>query len=149
MNAGSGTAQNGFSRFVCAFARIDVGALSDRVGRSATGVACSATMGATTVLLPVADSAAGPFAFALVFGVAYGGNGALLSPLTVDLFGAANANAVFGLVSFPFAVSGLIAPWAAGLTDDAVGPYAPAFVGAGVAALFGSIIVAIAGSEGS
>jgi MFS family permease len=126
-------------------ARIAVGWAADRVGRHRTFVACSAAMGATTLALPLVDSAAGLFAFAVVYGAGYGGNGALLSPLTTDLFGTANPNAVFGLVSLSFAVSGLVAPWAAGLTYDATGTYAPAFVAAGALGLVGAGLVAAAG----
>jgi len=82
----------------------------------------------------------------VIFRIAYGGNGALLSPLTVDLFGTANPNAIFGLVSVSFAVSGLLAPWATGLTYDLVGTYTPAFVGAGIAGLVGAGLLAIAGA---
>ena len=126
-------------------ARVAVGWAADRVGRERTFVACSAVMGAATLALPLADTAAGLLAFAVVYGAAYGGNGALLSPLTTDLFGTANPNAVFGLVSLSFAVSGLVAPWAAGATFDVTGTYTPAFVAAGAAGLAGAALVSLAG----
>lgn len=128
-------------------ARVAGGWAADRLGRHRTFVACSAVMGAATLALPLVDTAAGLFAFAVVYGAAYGGNGALLSPLTTDLFGTANPNAVFGLVSLSFAVSGLVAPWAAGATFDATGSYAPAFVAAGAAGLVGAALVSLAGHE--
>lgn len=129
-----------------AVARIGIGGLADRFGRVRTFVACSGVMGAATLSLPLIGSPLGLYGFAVVFGIAYGGNGALLSPLTVDLFGTANPNAIFGLVSISFAVSGLLAPWAAGLTYDLVGTYTPAFVGAGIAGLLGAGLLAIAGA---
>ncbi|MCQ4334697.1 MFS transporter [Natronomonas sp. F2-12] len=128
-------------------ARIVVGWLSDRVGRFRTFVACSATMAVATFALPVVDSMVGLLVFAVVFGSAYGGNGALLSPLTADLFGRANPNAVFGLVSLSFAVSGVIAPWGAGLIYDLQGTYTLAFLLAGVIGFVGSGLVALAGFE--
>jgi len=130
-------------------ARVAVGWAADRIGRERTFVACSAVMGAATLALPLVDTAGGLLAFAVVYGTAYGGNGALLSPLTTDLFGTANPNAVFGLVSLSFAVSGLVAPWAAGATFDATGSYAPAFVAAGVAGLAGAALVSLACREGT
>lgn len=130
-----------------AVARIGIGGLADRLGRVRTFVACSAVMGLATLWLPAIGSAAGLYMFALVFGVAYGGNGALLSPLTVDLFGAANPNAIFGLISLSFAVSGLFAPWLAGLTYDLAGTYAPAFIGAGIAGLIGTALIAAADAD--
>ncbi|SEV95839.1 MFS transporter [Natrinema salifodinae] len=130
-----------------AAARIGIGGLADRLGRVRTFVGCSAIMAASTLCLPLLDSAVGLYAFAVVFGIAYGGNGALLSPLTVDLFGARNPNAIFGLVSLSFAVSGLVAPWAAGLVYDLAGTYTPAFLGAGVAGLLGTALLALAGAD--
>ncbi|WP_049923114.1 MFS transporter [Halopiger djelfimassiliensis] len=130
-----------------AVARIGIGGLADRFGRIRTFVACSIAMSVSTLCLPLAESAAALYAFALVFGIAYGGNGALLSPLTVDLFGPANPNAIFGLVSLSFAISGLLAPWAAGLTYDLAGTYTPAFVGSGIGGLLGSGLITIADNE--
>lgn len=128
-----------------ALARIVVGGLSDRVGRRQTFIACSVVMALATLALAVVDSRLGLAAFAIVFGVAYGGNGALLSPLTADLFGRANPNAVFGLVSLSFAVSGIFAPWGAGVVYDVRGTYTLAFLLAGAVGLLGSGLVALAG----
>lgn len=128
-------------------ARVAVGGLADRLGRARTFVGCSLGMGAATMALSVVDTAVGLYAFAVVFGVAYGGNGALLSPLTADLFGTANANAIFGLVSLSFAVSGLVAPWATGLAYDRTGTYASAFAVAGAVCVAGAGLIAIAGRE--
>ena len=144
LGAGAGATAIAIVGATTAVARIGIGGLADRLGRVRTFVACSAVMGAATLGLPLVDTAIGLYALAAVFGVAYGGNGALLSPLTVDLFGAANPNAIFGLVSLSFAVSGSLAPWLAGLVYDVTGTYAPAFAGAGVAGLIGSGLVVIA-----
>lgn len=128
-----------------AVARVTVGGLSDRIGRFRSFVACSAGMAGITLVLPLIETTAWLLVFAVVFGTFYGGNGALLSPLIVDLFGAANPNAIFGLVSLSFAVSGLLAPWAAGFVYDVTGGYGPAFFGAGAIGLVGAGLVALAG----
>jgi predicted MFS family arabinose efflux permease len=132
---------------VTGFARIVVGAMSDRIGRFQTFVACSITMAAATIGLSATTSFFGLVVFAVVFGVAYGGNGALISPLTADLFGHANPNAVFGLVSLSFAVSGVLAPWGAGVVYDLFGTYVLAFIGSGVLGLAGSGFVVLAGTR--
>lgn len=129
------------------FARILVGGLSDRVGRLRTFVACSLVMATATIALSVVDSLIGLVSFAVVFGITYGGNGALLSPLTADLFGRSNPNAVFGLVSLSFAVSGVFAPWGAGVIYDLQGAYASAFLITGAVGLVGSVLVALAGRQ--
>lgn len=128
-----------------AFARVGIGHVADTAGRLRVFVACSAAMGLATLWLAAAESTAGVVAFAVGYGLAYGGNGALLSPLTAELFGGENINAVFGLLSMAFAVSGLIAPAAVGATYDALGTYDPAFLVAGVAAVVGAGVVSISG----
>lgn len=129
-----------------AVARLVIGFASDRLGRLRTFVGCSAAMGVATLALPLLEGPLGLFAFAVVFGAAYGGNGALLSPLTVDLFGPDDANAVFGLVSLSFAVSGLLAPPLAGAGYDQFGTYAPTFVLVGALGLVGAGLTAAAGA---
>ncbi|MFP9193366.1 MFS transporter [Natrialbaceae archaeon A-CW1-1] len=130
-----------------ATARFGIGFASDHLGRSRTFVGCSIVMAGSMLALPVLTSPAGILAFAIVFGTAYGGNGALLSPLTVDLFGPDDANALFGVISLSFAVSGLLAPPLAGLSYDMLGSYTPAFVIAGVTGLAGAALTALATRE--
>lgn len=128
-----------------ALGRVGIGYVADMAGHRRIFVICSAVMGLTTVWLVVIETALGILMFATIFGLAYGGNGALLSPLTADFFGRTNINAVFGLISLSFGLSGLVAPAAAGATYDAVGSYEPAFLAAGIAAIIGAGSVAVAG----
>ncbi|MBP1986506.1 MFS transporter [Halolamina salifodinae] len=128
-----------------ALGRVAIGHVADTAGRLRVFVTCSAAMGLATLGLVAAGSTLGVVAFAVGFGLAYGGNGALLSPLTAELFGREQINAVFGLLSMAFAVSGLIAPLAAGATYDQWGSYEPAFLVAGLAALVGAGAVWLAG----
>ncbi|MFC6904514.1 MFS transporter [Halalkalicoccus tibetensis] len=125
--------------------RVAIGHAADRVGRVPTFVVCSAIMGVATVALPALDTVAPLLLFAAVYGLAYGGNGALLAPLTADLFGRENINAVFGLVSVSLGLSGLVSPYLAGAGHDVLGTYAPAFVAAGLVALVGAATIAAAG----
>lgn len=128
-----------------AVGRVGIGYVSDYVGRVRVFAGCSAVMGISTLVLPSIDTTLALLGFALVFGLAYGGNGALLAPLTGDLFGRANLNAVFGLISGAFALSGLVSPFLAGVGYDTFGTYDPAFAVAGVAAVFGAIAIVAAG----
>jgi MFS family permease len=127
-----------------AVGRVSIGFLGDRLGRVRVLVTCSAVMGLTTVALSGANTAVGLWAFALVYGLAYGGNGALLAPLTADLFGREQINAVFGLVSVSFAVSGSVAPYLAGVGYAEFGTYDPVFVAAGAAAVVGAAAIGAA-----
>ncbi|WP_129113472.1 MFS transporter [Halegenticoccus tardaugens] len=148
--AGVGMARNvgvwalGLVGAATSLSRLVIGLVSDRLGRVRVFVVCSAVMGVSTIALATIESAAAVFAFALVYGTAYGGNGALLSPLTADLFGAENINVVFGLVSVSFAISGLLAPPSAGFVYDTFTSYDPAFAGVGVLGVLGAGMVAAA-----
>lgn len=126
-------------------ARVTVGHAADRLGRVRTFATCSAVMGAATIALPVLDAALGLLTFAIVYGFAYGGNGALLAPLTADLFGRSNINAVFGLLSTSLGTAGLVSPYAAGVGYEVLGSYTAAFVVSGLAALVGAGAVVAAG----
>ncbi len=140
----TGAAALGLVGLASALGRIAIGHLADRIGRVRVFVGCSATMGAATIALPAFESAAGFVAFALVYGLAYGGNGALLAPLIADTFGRANLNAIFGLASGAFAASGLASPYLAGAAHDVLGTYDHAFVASGFAALLGALAIALA-----
>lgn len=123
-------------------ARLAVGAASDRLGRVSLFVACSACMGVAMLALPYVPGAAGLLLVAVAFGVAYGGNGALLSPLVADLFGSARLGTLYGLASVAFAVSGLLAPPLATLGLERFGSYTPVFLGVGVVGVVGAACIA-------
>ncbi len=125
--------------------RITIGYAADRVGRVSTFAVCSGIMGLSTLALPTFDTATSLLVFAAIYGLTYGGNGALLAPLTADLFGRENINAVFGLVSMSLGISGLLSPYVAGAGYDAIGTYTPVFIAAGIAALLGAGAIVIAG----
>lgn len=128
-----------------ALGRVAIGFVGDRLGRIRAFVTCSAVMGLATVALSGVATVAGLWAVAAAYGLGYGGNGALLAPLTADLFGREHINAVFGLVSVAFAVSGLTAPYLAGAGYAAFGTYDPVFVVAGAVAVVGA--GAVGGAE--
>lgn len=130
---------------VTSVARFGIGYLSDHLGRLRVFVVSSAVMAGTVLLLPAATTPAGVFAFAVVFGIGYGGNGALLSPLIADLFGTAYLDTLFGIVSFSFAVAGLAAPPIAGLGYDLFGSYVRVFVATGAVGFVGTGLVYLAG----
>lgn len=146
LSRGVGAAAIALVGVASAAGRVGIGFLGDRLGRVRVFVACSAVMGLATVALSGVGSAAGMWAFALVYGLAYGGNGALLAPLTADMFGREQINAVFGLISVSFAVSGSVAPYVAGVAYGRFGTYDPVFVVAGVVAVVGAGAVGVADS---
>jgi MFS family permease len=127
-------------------ARLTVGPASDRLGRVRIFVACSAVMGAGLLALPFARGPLALFAVAVGFGVGYGGNGALLSPLVADLFGTDRLGTLYGLASIAFAVAGLLAPPLATVAYGALGSYRPVFLATGALGLLGAVCIGAAGS---
>ncbi|MFB6124258.1 MAG: MFS transporter [Haloferacaceae archaeon] len=126
-------------------ARIGLGVLSDRVGRVRIFVVCSTLMGLSMAALAVAQSPLAVFAVVAAYGVGYGGNGALLSPLVADLFGNENLSTLYGILSVAFAVSGLAAPPVAGAVFERAGGYAPIFLAFGALGVVGAGCVGVAG----
>ena len=130
--------------FATAAARLAIGYGSDSVGRVRVFVACSTLMGVCLLALPLAGGPVGIVAVAVVFGVGYGGNGALLSPLVADLFGVANIGTLHGVASTAFALAGLTAPPLA-TTVAAADGYPIVFLATGVAGLLGAGCLVLAG----
>lgn len=128
--------------------RLLVGRVADAVGRSRSLAVATFSMGALTILLPAIRHPLLLLGFAVGYGLAYGGTGALIAPVVSDEFGTGNINALFGLVAVGFGVAAVLGPYAGGATYDALGTYAPVFVGCGVAGLLGSACFALAGSTG-
>ncbi|MFB6134564.1 MAG: MFS transporter [Halanaeroarchaeum sp.] len=128
-------------------ARVGVGSASDRLGRVRTFVASGTLVSLTVPAIALSDGRFAFLALTVLFGVGYGGGGALLSPLVAELFGGENLGTTFGLASVAFALSGLLAPSLAGYLYEAIGRYEPIFLGAGAIGLLGALLVRTAGSR--
>lgn len=142
---GTGVAAISIIGVTTSVARVGVGSASDRLGRVPTFVFSGAMVALAVPALTLVGGRAGFFALTIVFGIGYGGAGALLSPLVAELFGGENLGTVFGLASVAFAIGGLTAPAAAGILFEAIGSYTPVFWAAGVVGLVGSGLVWFAG----
>lgn len=122
-----------------------VGPAADRVGTTHALATCGALMGGATLLLAVVRSPAVVLGVVVLFGVGYGGSIALLSPLIAELFGVGDINALFGLTSVAFALSGSLVPYLAGASFDATGTYVPSLVVGGCVGLLSAVTVEVAG----
>lgn len=126
-------------------ARLAIGFASDRMGRVRVFVVCSTGMAVSLLALPFANTAPALLGVAVLFGIGYGGNGALLSPMVADLFGTESLGTLYGLASIAFAVSGLLAPPLASLGYEQFGVYGPVFLATGGVGLLGAVAIAVAG----
>lgn len=125
-------------------ARVAVGILSDRVGRTTTFAASGALLGVATGALVAAPTATVYLGILAVFGVAYGGCGGLLGPVIADLFGEDRLNTLFAAASLSLAVAGLTAPPVAGFLFERLGSYTPALVLTGALGVCGAGCVVLA-----
>ncbi|MBA1145619.1 MFS transporter [Ectothiorhodospiraceae bacterium WFHF3C12] len=103
--------------------RFFLGGLADRVGREQALLATFLGMG-FTLLIWAGSATLWPLAaFALVYGVFYGGMVALLPALVTDYFGGRNAGGLIGVLYTSVAFGTLIGPSAAGFAFDLSGSY--------------------------
>ncbi|HJX13955.1 MAG TPA: MFS transporter [Dehalococcoidales bacterium] len=83
------------------------------------------------------------FLFAIIFGIAYGGNSASHSPLVARLFGLGSHGLIFGAVSFGVMIGGAAGPFVAGYVFDTTGSYRIAFLLSAFVGVLGVILTAL------
>ncbi|WP_419686079.1 MFS transporter [Burkholderia theae] len=125
--------------------RFFLGGLADRIGRRASLLAMFAGMAVALVAWAGAGTVATLAAFALVFGVFYGGWVAVLPAVVMDYFGGRNVSAIIGILYTSVAFGTLIGPAAAGFIYDAGGGYLVPILASAVANAIAFAIVATTG----
>lgn len=108
-----------------------IGPLADRVGSAQALAVCAVCTGTSAFSATVVASPRALLVVAALMGIGFGGVGALIATVIAELFGTLNINALFGLVSLSFAITGSLAPYTAAYLYDALGSFVPAFVGGG------------------
>ncbi|MBN9426020.1 MAG: MFS transporter [Burkholderiales bacterium] len=98
--------------------RFFTGAMADRLGRLRTHVLMQAALGASFLLWALAGGYPTLVAFALLFGLTYGGLVAILPPICTDLFGLRAVSAIIGLLYSGTGIGALIGPVASGALFD-------------------------------
>jgi MFS family permease len=115
--------------------RIISGIVSDRFGGKKTFAACTLVEGSMLLWLMIASNAWMLLAFAVVFGIAYGGHTTQFPALTGDIFGVSRMGAILGAVVFFWGVGGALGAILAGHIFDSTGSYSLAFA-IGAVAMF-------------
>ncbi len=108
--------------------RIIMGSAGDRIGNRTVLIICYAIITVALAWLLVVKELWMFYIFAGVFGFAYGGLGAVLSPLVADLFGLRSHGAILGITGFANQIGGAIGPVMAGAVFDTTGSYYIAFL---------------------
>ena len=105
--------------------RFAIGALADRIGRTRTLVSMQVSAGLSYLAWYAAGGYLGLAAFALWFGLSYGGIVSLLPPVAMDLFGARAVAGIIGTLYSGAALGNLFGPVLAGWVFDRSGSYVP------------------------
>lgn len=140
VDRGIGTSQAtlliGFIGIGSTAGRFLLGGIADRIGRDRFLVAMYLGIAATLALWAFLDSFTALAAFALLFGVFYGGWVAILPAAVADQFGTTHVAAIIGTLYTSVAFGTLIGPVAAGYAYDRFGAYGPPILlSAGAAAV--------------
>lgn len=113
--------------------RLTTGRIADRLGR---GRSLTAIYGAMAIVLMgwyISTAAWSLAAFALLFGLCWGGYVALFPAISADYFGGRNGSGIFGLLITNLAFATLIGPALAGFSFDMTGSYALPIIGSAIA----------------
>ncbi|VWB96818.1 MFS transporter [Burkholderia lata] len=125
--------------------RFFLGGLADRFGRRTSLLAMFAGMAVALVAWAGAGTVSTLAAFALVFGVFYGGWVAVLPAVVMDYFGGRNVSGIIGVLYTSVAFGTLIGPTAAGFIYDAGGGYLVPILASAAANAIAFAIVATTG----
>ena len=109
--------------FGSTFGRIIIGGIADRLGRKPTQVCWFAGLGACYLVWLLAQRFVMLVAFALVFGVLYGGLIVLMPALIADHYAGPRLSSIIGLQYTSAAFGSLLGPIATGYIFDLHGSY--------------------------
>ncbi len=105
------------------FGRLAIGFSADRIGARRILTACLVALTLALIWLLFAREIWMFYAFAVVFGVAWGGIAPLLPLIPVELFGLSSLGIIYGGVHFLGITGGAVGPFLAGIIFDVTGGY--------------------------
>ena len=128
--------------------RFTIGPFADRLGRQGSLAAMYAGLGAMLLVWLSVQSYWLLAAFAVVFGICYGGYVALLPTLVMDRYGARSVSGIIGFLYTGAGLGTLLGPWLAGVAYDLLGAYdVPIAAGAVFAFLASACILVLVKNE--
>lgn len=123
------------------FGRVVLTAASDRLGRRNSLVAMYFAMGASFLLWWAAgDDTTLLTAFAILFGVGYGGYVSMIAPILAEYFGVRKIGSLLGCFMSSVAIGGSLGPWLAGYAFDLWGNYDTPVVSVGILGLAAALL---------
>jgi MFS family permease len=110
--------------------RVATGVMADRLGRpqALSVMFSSATLGVGCLgLLAITESAGWLWAFVVLFGLAQGSSGIVVSARAADVFAGPRFGLIYGWLALAIGPGEALGVWAAGAIHDATQTYLPAF----------------------
>ncbi len=132
-----------------ALGRFFLGGVADRLGRELSLVAMFAGMAITMFTWALSASFWPLAAFALVFGIFYGGWVALLPAVVMDYFGGRNVSGIIGILYTSAGFGTLIGPAAAGFAFDYSHSYLVPILASAACNVIAAIIMAATSRHGA
>jgi predicted MFS family arabinose efflux permease len=120
--------------------KILLGVLSDKTGNKTIYMICFSMMATSTLCLTPAKETWLLYLFALVFGLAYGGNATSQSPLVATLFGLQSHGIILGTVNNGFTIGATLGPVVSGSLFDLFRDYRAAFLFISFVAISGLVL---------
>jgi len=121
--------------------RVGVGSLADRLGAKRLLVILFGLVSLSLLWVSANTQQWGVFAFAVVFGFAFGGIAPLYSHMVAELFGLRAHGAILGIIGFSIGLGSAVGPVFTGYVYDVVGSYTIPFIVCGVAAAISALLV--------
>ena len=123
--------------------KVGMGHVTDRIGSRLSWVIGFIIMAIALFWLTVAGEVWMFYAFAIIFGFAYGGCVSAEAPLIAELFGLSSHGVLLGLGSFIFTIGAAIGPLLAGYIYDVSSTYQQAFLICGMVSILGLILTVL------
>ncbi len=120
--------------------RVIMGSVADRIGNKSALIISFLAMSASLLWLMMARDLRMLYLFGVIFGLAYGALGPLVSPAVAELFGLGSHGAIFGVTFLVGMVGEAFGPVLAGGIFDVTGSYQWAFLLSAVVSVTGIII---------
>ena len=127
--------------------KVGIGFLADRLGSKRIIATCAAILIALMLWLSTPMNTWSFRAFAIVYGVAYGGAFPLMNVLIAEIFGVANLGKILGFAGIGGAIGGALGPWLAGYVFDTTASYSLAFLIAAGASLTMMVLTLLVGKR--
>lgn len=123
--------------------KIGIGGICDKIGSKSALIISFSIILASMFLLMLAKEAWMFYLFAIIFGFAYGGIAALISPVVAELFGLRTHGPLLGVVTCAWGVGATLGPIMAGHIFDASNNYFQAFLVSTLLSILGLALVSL------